>query len=446
MDNLLGFFDGQDDAVAVIGMNGSGKSQLAEMLHEKSTIPSALVTLELQLAILDEERYNDDSEYLEGCDHGRSALDFISEEGEITAEILKLFDQLQMDKILSRGLKYLSTGEFRKVLICRALVSNPQRLILDEPFDGLDIQSQNELKMLLNQISEKLQLVLFVNRLNEIVDSIERVAILDDTGFVFTGAKSEVLESDELERFLKLRELPEKLPTLAGTEPDNWPSDKPLITMKNVRVAYSDEVIFEGLNWTVMPSGHYQIVGPNGCGKSTLLELISGDHSQVYCNDVTVFGVRRGTGESVWEIKKFIGHISSAIQISYRVSASILNTVVSGFHDSIGIYKKIELDEKRVALEWLKILHLEHKANKPLRSLSYGEQRLVLIARAMIKQPRLLILDEPCLGLDEINRRTILKLIEHIGTKTSTTILYVSHHQEDSIPCINRILSFPLGE
>lgn len=436
-------FDGRRGAMAVIGTNGSGKSQLAEKLYEEARVPTALVSLELQVAVMEEERYNDDSEYQGGVDHGRSALEYISETGEISPDISILFEQLKMQPVLSRGLKYLSTGEFRKVLICQALVTQPQRLILDEPFDGLDIGSQNELKQLINRLAETgTQVILFVNRLDEIVETIEQIVVLDEQGIVLVGPTADVMGSECLTRFFKLHELPEKLPALSATEPDNWPSDQNLIEMNQVRIAYGDEVIFDGLDWHVAPKEHYQILGPNGCGKSTLLELVTGDHQQVYCNDVTVFGVRRGTGESVWDIKRHIGHISSSVQVSYRVTATVQQTVVSGFHDSIGLYCKPSLEEQAVAREWLNILHLGHKAKQPLRSLSYGEQRLVLIARAMVKQPRLLILDEPCQGLDEINRRTILKLIEYIGTTTATTLLYVSHHEEDAVPCIRKKLTF----
>lgn len=439
---LHGVLDGSR-AIAVIGTNGSGKSLLAQEIYAQAEVPSGLVTLELQYAVMEEERYNDDSEYMEGADPGRSALDYISEAGEITAEIRELFDHFRMDHILPRGIKFLSTGEFRKVLICHALVSRPQRLILDEPFDGLDVDAQAELKALLNHLAEAgTQVVLFINRLDEVIDSIEHMVVLDEQGIILEGATAAVLASECLARFFKLHELPERLPALPGSEPDPWPADQNLIEMKQVRIAYSDAVIFEGMDWTVAPKEHYQIMGPNGCGKSTLLELVSGDHPQVYANDVTVFGIRRGSGESVWDIKRHIGHISSSVQESYRVSTTVLQAVVSGFHDSIGLYCKPSLDEQHIAREWLKILHLDHKAARPLRSLSYGEQRLALIARAMIKQPRLLILDEPCQGLDEINRRTILKLVEHIGTQTDTTVLYVSHHAEDAVPCIRKQLVF----
>lgn len=426
---------------AVLGTNGSGKSLLAELLCEQSEVSSVLVSLELQYAVIEEERYNDDSDFLDHADPGRSALEFIEEGGALTPLIRQLFDRFNMRGLLGRGIKYLSTGEFRKILICRALAEQPQRLVLDEPFDGLDASSQLELQALLAQLAETdLQLILMFNRFDEVSDCVEHIFLIDESGLVLSAPKSEAMASDCMARFFHMQELPDVLPGLPGRDRLVLEDGIPLIEMHDVSVSYGGQPVFAPLDWQVFAGDNWQITGPNGCGKSTLLELVTGDHMQVFANDVTVFGIRRGSGESVWDIKKHIGHISSAVQVNYRVSTTVLNTVISGFHDSIGMYQKHALAEEECAKEWLRILHLKHKASLPLRSLSYGEQRLVLIARAMVKHPALLILDEPCQGLDEVNRRTILKLIDHIGSQTATTVLYVSHHVSDEIPCISKHL------
>ncbi|WP_372807262.1 ATP-binding cassette domain-containing protein, partial [Pontiella sp.] len=338
--------------------------------------------------------------------------------------------------ILGRGLKYLSTGEFRKVQLCRALAEKPRRLILDEPFDGLDAASQSDLRGVLESLAKQgLQLVVLLNRVDEIPDAAERIFLIDAFGLV-----DSVERGDALDRFFKVQELPDELPVPPERDVLALPPGAPLIDMKNLRVAYGGKAVFEGVDFRVEPGQHWQVAGPNGCGKTTLLEMVTGDHPQLFANDVTVFGIRRGSGESVWDIKKHIGHVSSAVQVNYRVSASVLDTVVSGFHDSIGIYRRPSPDEIRCARQWLAMLHLGDKAKRPLRSLSYGEQRMVLIARAMVKRPALLILDEPCQGLDEVNRRTVLKLIDHIGQQSGTTLLYVTHHATDQVPCIAKTL------
>jgi molybdate transport system ATP-binding protein len=430
------FLDSGSASCAVLGTNGSGKSQLAEELFQRAAIPCALVSLEQQIAVLDEERRNDDSDFMDCQDPGRSALCFIKEGGAITPELEQWFDAFRMRPMLDRGLKLLSTGEFRKVQVCRALAEKPKRMILDEPFDGLDAASQQELQRILSRLVKAgLQLVLLLNRVDEIADCVEQVFLIDEAGLVDTVAPGE-----ELDRFFKMEALPDELPAPPERERLELPAGTPLVDFRKVRVAYGENVIFDGLDWVVEPGRHWRVSGPNGCGKTTLLEMVTGDHPQLFANEVSVFGIRRGSGESVWDIKKHIGHVSSSVQVNYRVLTSVLNTVISGFHDSIGIYRKPSPAELKCAREWLKILHLQHKADRPLRSLSYGEQRMVLIARAMVKLPMLLILDEPCQGLDEVNRRTILKLINHIGERSGTTVLYVSHHATDRIPCIKQQL------
>jgi molybdate transport system ATP-binding protein len=421
---------------AVLGTNGSGKSQLAIELFQSSEVPCALISLEQQIEIIEEERRNDDSDFMNCSDPGRSVADFIAEAGEITPELERYFLIFSMERILNRGLKFLSTGEFRKAQIFRVLAKKPSRLILDEPFDGLDIQAQAELKAMLKVLVEQgIQLVLLLNRVDEIIEATKQIYLIDEFGLV-----DAVTNREELERFFRMNELPALLPEPSERERLHLDASVPLIDLKQVRVAYGDALIFQGLDWRVEQGEHWQVAGPNGCGKTTLLEMVTGDHPQLYSNDVNVFGIRRGSGESVWDIKKHIGHVSSSVQVNYRVSASVLDVVISGLHDSIGLYRKPTLHEVRCAKEWISLLQLGHKLTRPLRSLSYGEQRLVLIARAMIKRPALLILDEPCQGLDEVNRRTVLNLIDHIGNSSGTTLIYVSHHATDQISCIQRTL------
>jgi molybdate transport system ATP-binding protein len=181
-------------------------------------------------------------------------------------------------------------------------------------------------------------------------------------------------------------------------------------------------------------------VGPNGSGKSTLLALITGDNLQVYANEVSLFGKRRGAGESIWDIRRQIGLVSPELQLQYRQPVTVREAVISGFFDSIGLYKRASDEQAALADAWLACIGMADKAERSFNRLSYGEKRLVLVARAMVKSPELLILDEPCQGLDRANREMVLALMEGIGRQTDAGIIYVTHHESEMIPCIQHVL------
>jgi molybdate transport system ATP-binding protein len=192
-----------------------------------------------------------------------------------------------------------------------------------------------------------------------------------------------------------------------------------------------------GENWAVL--------GPNGAGKSTILKLVLGEHLQVYSNKVWVFEKRRGSGESIWDIKKRIGVVSSELQVHYRRKISAVEVVISGLHDSVGLYRRPTAEEEATAQRWIRTLGVEDLAKQPFDQLSYGQKRMVLLARAMVKSPALLIVDEPCHGLDIPNRARILDLLERVG-RTRTSLLYVTNHREEILSCITHVLRLQKGE
>ena len=202
--------------------------------------------------------------------------------------------------------------------------------------------------------------------------------------------------------------------------------------------------ILQDLSLNIAPLQHTLVTGENGAGKSTLLGLITGDCPQCFSNDVSVFGYRRGTGESVWEIKRHLGLVSNDLHRRYTVRCDVLAAVCSGFHDSIGVYDPVSDFQVRLAREWLAAVGMEAKASLPLHSLSYGEQRLVLIARAMVKSPLLLVLDEPTQGLDEMNRGRILDFLTSIEARRHSTLLFVSHRQDEHLPLFRQHIHLKL--
>lgn len=189
--------------------------------------------------------------------------------------------------------------------------------------------------------------------------------------------------------------------------------------------------LFTGLNLHIKTGDHTLITGSNGVGKSTLLQMITGDNQKCYANDLTMFGIQRGSGESIWELKKRMGIVSPDLHRNYRVSISALYVIVSGFYDSIGLYVKCTEAEVKKAQFWLAQIGLADKAKTNFRKLSFGEQRLVLIARALVKVPELLVLDEPTQGLDGGARTRLLDFLATLAAMKLSTMLYVSHRQDE---------------
>ena len=448
---------------AFVGTNGSGKSALARALagelnllkgeyQSDFTRLTRLSFEQLQKLVSDEwQRNNTDLLSPGEEDTGRTTAEIIQDEVNDPTRCQRLAEQFGITPLLNRRFKYLSTGETRKTLLCQALMSEPELLILDEPFDGLDVQSRAQLASLLASLNQQgYTLVLVLNRFDEIPDFIQHAGVLADCNLTETGEKTALLKQALIAQLAHS----EQLDGITLPEPDA-PSARhaldphqPRIVLRDGVVSYDDRAILNHLNWTVNPGEHWQIVGPNGAGKSTLLSLITGDHPQGYSNDLTLFGRRRGSGETIWDIKKHIGYVSSSLHLDYRVSTTVRNVILSGYFDSIGIYQAVSDKQHKLAQQWLDILGMDNRvADAPFHSLSWGQQRLALIVRALVKHPTLLILDEPLQGLDPLNRQLIRRFVDVLISEGETQLLFVSHHAEDAPSCITHRLEFvPDGE
>lgn len=446
-----------DQHWVVVGGNGAGKSALAAVLASHgevlngaiSGIPEkvSLVSFEAQALLIDAERKKDDADLLDIISEGTLVREMLDESGTDLEMQTKLIQAFKFGSLLEQGFRKLSSGETRKLMLIRALSSSPDLIILDEPFEGLDQESSAYLSTLLFNISNHVQIVLVQNRIDEIPSFVTHCAYMNH------GKLEDVFESDDSDSMNHLHQLLHLKTTnlqIPASDKDfsapDLDSSESLVRIRNGRIAYGDTIIFEGLDWTIESGKHWQVTGPNGSGKTCLLNLITGDHPQCYVNDILIFGIQRGTGESIWDIKQHIGYVSSALQWEYTVSVSVRNTIISGFYDSIGIYQKFTELQAEIADHWLQLLDMEGRTNQPFTHLSFGDQRLVLIARAMVKHPTLLILDEPCLGLDNLNRQRVLALIEKICEGIETTVLYVNHKSQDSIKGINHHLAMKLRE
>lgn len=184
--------------------------------------------------------------------------------------------------------------------------------------------------------------------------------------------------------------------------------------------------------------------GPNGAGKTNLLQIIHADHPQSYGQDIQLFGIQRGQGESIWDIKSHIGFVSVDFQRNFPTSMTGLAMVISGFHDSMGLYRKPSQQEIDLSQLWLSTLKLDHLKDQYLSKMSWGEIRMLMIARALVKKPDLLILDEPCQGLDQLQKKAVLELIDLCSTLFDLNLIYVTHHKDDILKCITHQLQWTL--
>jgi molybdate transport system ATP-binding protein len=345
---------------------------------------------------------------------------------------------------LDRTLLSLSNGETQRVQLARALCIPLRLLILDEPSNGLDASTREHFRIVLNRLMQTpLRVLLITARIEELPARISRLLLVDECQIVTAGPRDHVLSQPEFRNVFKRRQKSISLLKTRALESPQWNSDsthEELVRLRNVTVRYGAATILRDINWTVRAGESWALLGPNGSGKTTLLSLILGDNPQAYMNDVVVFGKQRGSGESIWEIKKSIGWVSPELHVHFDDSATCLEVVESGFHDSIGLFEPPTPRQRTAAKRWLKQFQLLRCANEPLFALSSGLQRMVLLARALVKNPRLLILDEPCQGLDSAHREFFVREIDALLRSGSVTAIYVTHRREEIPTTIRRVL------
>ncbi|PQJ72445.1 ATP-binding cassette domain-containing protein [Polaribacter butkevichii] len=318
----------------------------------------------------------------------------------------------------NRSIRTLSSGEQKKALLNYLLQQKPDFLILDSPFESLDTQAVSNLKTHLITLSSDIIFIQIFNRKDEILPIITHVLEIENDK-ITESIPLDTYQFKEIDFSFK-GEVPKPI-TFYKDIPEQ------LISLQDVNVSYDDRSILNNINWTIHKNEFWHLIGPNGSGKTTILSMIYGNNVKAFRQEVYLFGKKKGSGESVWEIKEKIGYFSPAILELFKRRITVAHMVLSGFFDSVGLYETPSTLQIKVANEWLQLLNLESKKNTPFNNLTTAEQRLVLIARSMIKHPPLLILDEPLINLDNQGTSIIVSLINKIVAESDTTILFVSH-------------------
>lgn len=352
-----------------------------------------------------------------------------------------LYDLFDIRGLLDKYIICLSSGEMRKLRLIRALMTEPRVLIMDNPYIGLDASTRSQLTELLTVLSREraLQIIIVVSRPGDIPPFITHVVEVKD---MIVGDK---VTSDEYRATLKpapahiLSE--EKAREIIGLpyKDDDYNAAK-VIDMHDLCIRYGNRTILENLSWTVRNGERWALSGENGSGKSTLLSLVCADNPQGYACDITLFDRRRGSGESIWDIKRHIGYVSPELHRSYHRDIPAIKIVASGLKDSVGLYVRPDSEEYASCRRWMSIFGLEGLEDTSFLRLSGGQQRLVLLARAFVKDPELLILDEPLHGLDDVNSRLVREIIDTFCRRRNKTLIMVSHYREEFPECIGKSL------
>ena len=442
--------DGQQ--IAIVGDNAAGKTALVNILMGRSRLPGNPVSYDFSPSA--SNMVSDNVRCITFQDaYGEAGANYyhqlrwnsveIDEETPTAGELLQgvgdealreeLFTLFNLRPVLDKYIITLSSGELRKFQIARALFSRPRVLILDNPFIGLDAQTRDQLSDLLGRLASswKLMIILVMSRWEVMPAFINRIIPIN-----------EIKLPDAISRQDEIRESILSLPDKEFPKGGFYPSEEGSCILKfnNITIKYDTRTILKDFSWTVHEGERWAITGQNGAGKSTLLSLVCADNPQAYACDMEIFGHKRGTGESIWDIKKHIGYVSPEMHRSYQKNITALEVVASGLFDTVGLYMHPDSDQLERSMWWMKIFQIEDLASRSYLRLSSGEQRLCLLARAFVKDPELIILDEPMHGLDYKNMYIVQKIIDIFASRSRKTLLMVSHYASEFPPCINHKL------
>jgi molybdate transport system ATP-binding protein len=442
---------------AIVGRSGSGKTTLAHALTGR-VFHSGTVSFHLPnythanriLLIEQQHQFKNRSNTSDFYYQQR----YNSSDSENTAtvqEVLQPFmagsptnnwiEQLHLTHVLQEPLIQLSNGENKRLQLAQALFLDPAVLIMDNPFVGLDVEGRQRLHRIFDAIAASGISIILITPPQELPDCITHIAVLENGKLVTAGNRS----ATQLQTAAAIPALPAGLIEQLKASGDNNDFTT-AVKMVNVTIRYADRTILDNINWEVKKGECWSISGPNGAGKSTLLSLVTADNPQAYANELYLFDKRRGSGESIWDIKRRIGFVSPELHLYFDRGTSCFDVIASGLFDTIGLFRQISTTQQEQVQAWIQLLQLQALQRRPLFQLSLGQQRMVLLARALVKNPPLLILDEPCQGLDDEQTGYFKMLINQLCTLFNTTLLYVSHYSKDLPECVTNAACLESGK
>jgi molybdate transport system ATP-binding protein len=440
---------------AVIGGTGSGKTTLLNALSGRTAhsgiidIPhpdgrKAVVLIPRQHRFTNranlsnfyyQQRFNSAD-----AEDARTVGEELIRSGATEEEAKASLERFGIARLLHSPLIWLSNGEHKRFQLARALLQDPAWLLLDNPFAGLDAMAREHLDGILAGL---------------VRDGMGVLICCGQGSVPRSASQGAWMENGRL-HFIDPSELPSSAEQLGDEETDvdrnppipipavyEYPDFEYAVRLRNLTVSYGGRRILEGLDWEVRKGECWNLSGPNGSGKSTLLSLINADNPQAYAKNMDLFDRPRGSGESIWEIKRMIGYVSPELHQHFESSIDAFSVVASGLFDTIGLFRRVEGVYREAVVAIMDRMRVGHLSGRRFHTLSDGEQRQVLLARALVKDPPMLILDEPCQGLDNAAVRHFNRMVDRVCADGGKTLLYVSHYRSEIPGCVTRFLELP---
>jgi molybdate transport system ATP-binding protein len=439
---------------ALTGPSGSGKTLLAHTLLGRHFYTGVLEIATRRIAIVEQqhrfrnrpgatELYYQQRFNASDADQTITVAQELAEAGYPEPD-LALLETLHVRPLLQKPLIQLSNGENKRVQLTLAVMEAPELLILDNPFLGLDAEGRATLHHIIDTLARQGIQLLLVTSGHELPTAITHVARLDHGRWSFLGPKADFQPGEKPGTKTALD--PAILDILRAEAAHTGHGDFTFaVKMEHTTIRYGENIILNDIHWQVRKGERWNVSGPNGAGKSTLLSLITADNPQAYANAIWLFDRRRGTGETIWDIKKKIGFVSPELHLYFDTAATVFDVIASGLFDTIGLFRPLNEEQTALVALWMQLLSLQELRSRRLIQLSTGGQRMVLLARALIKNPPMLILDEPCQGLDDEQTAYFRELVTILCETFGTTLIYVSHYQQELPSCINHWLRLEKG-
>lgn len=452
----ISFSISEGEKLAVIGGSGSGKTTLIRTLAGKYfTRGSVQFAGQPKIVTITQQHHfrnlsNLSSFYYQqrfnsaDADDALTVNEALLQLGATREDIDAVLQKLGISGVKHTRLIQLSNGEHKRVQLAKALLRKADWLLLDSPYTGLDVAARKMLNAILDELSASGIQYLLVTSPSDIPSGITHVAELK-AGRITSLVRREEYKAD---RALKAgADHTDEQPSFTHI-PFAYPDTDfgVAIRMKNTSVEYNGRRVLDNINWEVKKGERWSVSGHNGSGKSTLLSLVNGDNPQAFANDIVLFDRKKGSGETIWDIKKKIGYVSPELHHYFESGSNCYEVVASGLFDTIGLFRQPDRRQVQLVDAWMETLGLAGFKKRLFKQLSNGEQRLVLLARALVKNPPMLILDEPCQGLDSETAGRFVKLVDAICVQLNKTLVYVSHYDAEIPSCVTYTLKLEQGK